>query len=429
VANWDIGNVLDMTDMLSGTGLTTKMYSDLLVNWGALSTLQSNVPFGVGSTTYVGHTASTSRQSLIADNGWTITDDGQVNLSPVLSSHAAGQVSEMRGNLTTDMHDLLVFKIELDETFAPHTDFILDTVDIRVVSDRSIDFDTIELYEDVDNSGDYDELDTLVATGTYNAIDEKITLNTDEIISTLTNYVLRAEPASLPPGATLEFTILPTHLTAQGAIFVGESIEINHRRNVRTRSGGGGGIVVTGGGVASGGRMNPEEGDNIVMNVGYVIPTLHGQTASEWLNANNAMLSNNTFATTDSNLAEQSFSGFNFQVPATNEITGITVKVDAATIQNATATIGIALSKDAGQTFTNFVTTDYLSETDGVYTLGGESVEWGTTWLPADVTSENFVVHVQSNITGSSTVYLDGIAVLIHHQATGGGGGGGGGRF
>ncbi len=74
IGGWDVSNVTMMDSMFSGAGLSTANYDDLLNGWDA-QTLQSNVTFDGGSSTYcAGETAWANLQS---SDSWTITDGGE----------------------------------------------------------------------------------------------------------------------------------------------------------------------------------------------------------------------------------------------------------------------------------------------------------------------------------------------------------------
>ena len=77
ISNWDVSNVIGMDDMFDGAApLDTTIYSDTLNYWDTL-TLQSNVTFDAGTSTY-NSGASTARANIISNYTWTITDGGEV---------------------------------------------------------------------------------------------------------------------------------------------------------------------------------------------------------------------------------------------------------------------------------------------------------------------------------------------------------------
>ena len=75
LGDWNVSSVTNMTSMLEGVTLSTANYDALLRGWSTL-TLQSNVTFHGGNSTYCNAAA---KGILTADPGsdWTITDNGQ----------------------------------------------------------------------------------------------------------------------------------------------------------------------------------------------------------------------------------------------------------------------------------------------------------------------------------------------------------------
>jgi surface protein len=73
LATWNVVNVTDMTLMFSAVTLSTSNYDATLIAWSLL-TLESNVPFNGGSSTYCAST--TQRASIVSTYNWTIIDGG-----------------------------------------------------------------------------------------------------------------------------------------------------------------------------------------------------------------------------------------------------------------------------------------------------------------------------------------------------------------
>ncbi|RYZ91250.1 MAG: BspA family leucine-rich repeat surface protein [Proteobacteria bacterium] len=65
--------VVDMTEMLSGSAMSQANYTSTLIGWAAQN-LQSNVPFGIGTTQYL--SGATSARATLLGEGWTISDGG-----------------------------------------------------------------------------------------------------------------------------------------------------------------------------------------------------------------------------------------------------------------------------------------------------------------------------------------------------------------
>lgn len=71
-----MSNVINMSYMFYGLTLSTTNYSNILINWSALS-LQDNVNFHGGNSKYSAGAATTARSNIISTYNWTITDGGQ----------------------------------------------------------------------------------------------------------------------------------------------------------------------------------------------------------------------------------------------------------------------------------------------------------------------------------------------------------------
>ena len=74
LGGWNVASVTDMEDMFDGAKLSTTHYDSLLNGWNAQS-LQSNVTFDGGSSTYCA--GEIARDTMINSDGWTITDGGE----------------------------------------------------------------------------------------------------------------------------------------------------------------------------------------------------------------------------------------------------------------------------------------------------------------------------------------------------------------
>jgi len=75
LATWDISNVTDMEAMLSSSGMTTSHYSSTLTGWSEGDT-PDDVKLGAHGLLY-DDSASTARDALIDDHGWTIEGDSE----------------------------------------------------------------------------------------------------------------------------------------------------------------------------------------------------------------------------------------------------------------------------------------------------------------------------------------------------------------
>jgi surface protein len=77
LGNWNIGKVLIMNSIFSNSSLSQENYDNTLIGWARLPSLQNNVQFDAGSSTYcVGESA---KLELINTYNWTILDSGKSN--------------------------------------------------------------------------------------------------------------------------------------------------------------------------------------------------------------------------------------------------------------------------------------------------------------------------------------------------------------
>ena len=75
IGGWDVSSVTNMDALLSGSGISTVNYDQALIGWAGLPAVQANVPLGAQGIRY-SCAAEAARQSLIDDEGWTVTDAG-----------------------------------------------------------------------------------------------------------------------------------------------------------------------------------------------------------------------------------------------------------------------------------------------------------------------------------------------------------------
>ncbi|MFX1238416.1 MAG: BspA family leucine-rich repeat surface protein [Promethearchaeota archaeon] len=78
IDNWNISSVTDMSGIFNGIALSTDHYDRLIIGWANLPTLQVDVPFDAGSSTYTSTntTATDARDRLINIFNWDIDNGG-----------------------------------------------------------------------------------------------------------------------------------------------------------------------------------------------------------------------------------------------------------------------------------------------------------------------------------------------------------------
>ncbi|MBI9045471.1 MAG: BspA family leucine-rich repeat surface protein [Anaerolineaceae bacterium] len=74
IGNWNVSSLTDATDMFTGVRLSTTKYDALLNGWG-VQTLQNNVTFDGGNSTYC--MGEAPRENIISSYGWNIMDGGK----------------------------------------------------------------------------------------------------------------------------------------------------------------------------------------------------------------------------------------------------------------------------------------------------------------------------------------------------------------
>ncbi len=72
--HWNISNITDMTNMLSGSGMSTSNYDHTIIGWESRS-VQANVSLGATGLDYC--SCASKRNSLISNSSWNITGDNE----------------------------------------------------------------------------------------------------------------------------------------------------------------------------------------------------------------------------------------------------------------------------------------------------------------------------------------------------------------
>lgn len=75
LGTWDVSNITDMTNMLTGTSLSHYHYDNTIINWSQLPLLQNNVVFDAGNSAYC--VSKTQRTDMINTYNWTFNDAGE----------------------------------------------------------------------------------------------------------------------------------------------------------------------------------------------------------------------------------------------------------------------------------------------------------------------------------------------------------------
>jgi tetrahydromethanopterin S-methyltransferase subunit F len=382
--------------------------------------------------------ATTSKRSITV--GGTIT----------AGEHPQGQVPNQFQFLNSS--DIPIFAFSLTPA---HEHATMENLSLRLSRLNNVDasrIQSIRLYRDVDDSRTLSAGDTLVATGTISVQGGvgAITFADEFDVTETSSYVVIANLSGVNYANTMIIDLRPVGMRGRGVTSganpmasFGLLTAANHSKGrvmvfAGDQDGGEGAIggpapvaIVRSGGGSSGGSgavTSPpdpeEEGETIGDDVNYKAPTSSGTVHNEWHSGANALVSNNTYATTSAEGARQTYSVFSFSVPSGNTVGGITVKLEASATSSAGGTFEVALSSDGGTTFSDTRTTGALTTTDKVYTLGSQSDLWDRSWTPLHFTNDVFMIRVTAH-PDSNTLRLDAVQVWVY-SVTGGGGSGGG---
>jgi gliding motility-associated-like protein len=83
LGDWDLTSITSISGMLNGTGMSVKNYDETLIGWAAQD-LTDGLSFGASGKNYCA--GATARQSLIDNQGWTISDAGELCLPTMVSA-------------------------------------------------------------------------------------------------------------------------------------------------------------------------------------------------------------------------------------------------------------------------------------------------------------------------------------------------------
>ncbi len=359
-----------------------------------------------------------------------------------IANHTVGQVGSAFTFKNATSQPAFAFELTPTGENATVTSLTLDVTGISdSVSTSSI--PNIVLYRDTDNDAEYDATDQVLdASGefTFSGQSGTIVFEDDFIVTATGNYLVTFDLNNVSQSEMLVLSLATSSVQATGVVFegvvtvVGAVSSVQHIRNARSSSGSSGNAIRAiggsvpgdgdvGGGEESGGEEigAPEpDGENITPDPNFKRPSSTGDPDNDWTNPTNAYVSDGIKATASFSTLEQSYGGFGFTIPASNQITGIEVKVDGTAEVYA---LNVSLSWDGGTTHTSSKGLS-LGITDVVDTVGTPADLWGRAWTPSEFSDTNFRLRIQGTGIGGGTV--DGIEVRVYHQATGGGGGGGG---
>ena len=404
-------------DTLTISGLSFAQFTDVNPATSSLALRTA----GVGTTT-------------VSDDDKTTTIKGLATLS----DHVSGQVSDNFDFPSASDVELFAYRLApLGETMNIGTT-TFSLLGVNATGESS--FTNIRLYRDINSNLVYDASDVQIGGVGDITLDGQtgtIAFTTAYTATTTRDYLLVVDTSDLNTTNAVTVRLDPEDLVTTGntslalVIPTGSASYIQHIKG----SGGGGGSASAIGGAApagdgvrtgggeGGGDADPDSGDSIGNEPGFNAPS---SNSGSFTNGGNAYSSDGSYASAASTLTH-TYGAYGFVVPEANTIEGIEVKLEGSATTNA-GTLSARLSWNNGSSYTSLKTTQTVSTTDAVYTLGGPSDTWGHTWTPAETANGVFLLELTGTPSGN-TVRLDALQVKIYHQATGGGGGGGGAVF
>ena len=129
-----------------------------------------------------------------------------------------------------------------------------------------------------------------------------------------------------------------------------------------------------------------------------------------WTNPNNAISSNNQYATSANNNNVLTCTFASFSIPTNATINGIEVSIEGSA--TGTREAAVDLSWDGGTTYTGGDPNTTFGATEATFILGGTADNWGRTWTYTELNSGNVRVRLNTN-NGSNTISLDHVQVRI----------------
>jgi hypothetical protein len=336
-------------------------------------------------------------------------------ITVILAQHDSGQVNNAFNFQNKTDEEIYAFKMSPDGGDATIAEIVFTLSGIKKLESDT--FANPKLYRDHDNDGVYDAGSDEQVGGagvvSFSGQDGTITFSTSFQSTTSQNYIMVSDINAPPKGTFVTIDLTPAGVDVGGT---GSVSSRQHYRNNR----GGGGLGGSGGGI---GDPPPAGGGELIgSDPNYKRPS---SNSGSWTNAANAYDQTDGTYATDNAGATNNYGTLGYNIPGSNQIDGIEVKLEISGT-TAAGDISVDLSWNNGSNWTSTKTTPTLTGTDTVVTLGGTSDTWGRAWATSETADGTFLVRVTGN-PSSNTVQIDEIQVRIYHAASGGGSGGGSG--
>ncbi|MBI5107580.1 MAG: hypothetical protein HZA62_02430 [Rhodocyclales bacterium] len=149
---------------------------------------------------------------------------------------------------------------------------------------------------------------------------------------------------------------------------------------------------------------------------------------NDWTNSGNAASSNNSYATVSLDDGEQSdylqCTNFNFTIPSSATINGITVSIERKSTATNTADRRVRIVKGGTRGSDDLASSTGYPSSDTVAAYGGSAALWSETWTAADINSTGFGAALSAEKTdnsgGARTVSIDHIEITVDYTEGGG---------
>jgi len=148
-----------------------------------------------------------------------------------------------------------------------------------------------------------------------------------------------------------------------------------------------------------------------IFGTGWKDPTATGEDHNQWVNPTNAYLSNNQYASTDTNTRMQDYYNFPLNIQSGSKIYGIMVSIEAKELISGSSVIESEISWDGGTSYTSQNKQKTYTTVESTQIYGGTTDKWGRNWSSSDFSNANFRVRIEK-ILGIVS-YVDNIRVNI----------------
>ncbi len=136
---------------------------------------------------------------------------------------------------------------------------------------------------------------------------------------------------------------------------------------------------------------------------GPQVPT-NTAAPNTWTNGSNGLTNNGAYATIGNTSSMQGYRDFGLNVPGSDTVNGIEIRVDAKSSDSAGCRLGVSLSWDNGTSWSaeRFVALTNNDPPSPWLSVGGPTSLWaGHSWVPGDFSNANFRVRVRGDDAGA----------------------------